>query len=225
MLGLPATGGETMDSPIRLGSVCSGMITEKWACSRLPWHFATVFWCENDPVAIKFIKANIEPGVPGFLDVMSDEFLEFAPPCDFLVGGFPCQPFSIAGIGKGLSDAAGRGVVVLGILRYIEKNKPQHVLLDNVKGLVIRDRPILDKVVNILEVLGYIVSWRLLDSRTHGAVPQSRLRVYIVAIKQDSGPATGGPATGGCCPATGSLRLHFQTCPLTKYIHKACYTR
>jgi DNA-cytosine methyltransferase len=227
MLGLPATGGETLGSPIRLGSVCSGMVTEKWACARLAWHFATVFWCEKDPAAIKFIKANVEPGVPGFLDVMSDEFLEFAPPCDLLVGGFPCQAFSIAGIGQGLSDAAGRGVVVLGILRYIEKHKPQHVLLENVAGLVSRHRPILDKVVKILEELGYSVSWRVLDSRTHGAVPQRRLRVYIAAINQGSGPATGGPATGGCSkivwpdpvPCPGLSTIFDTTAKIADYAH------
>ena len=64
-------------------------------------------------------KPTLHPGAVGFLDVMSNEFLAGAPPCDILVGGFPCQSFSLMGKGLGTDDH--RGIVVVGILRYVKK--------------------------------------------------------------------------------------------------------
>ena len=59
--GRSATGGphSVLPSAIRVGSACSGMLTEIWAFERLPWKFQHVFWCEKDGVACKFIRANI----------------------------------------------------------------------------------------------------------------------------------------------------------------------
>ena len=59
---------------------------------------------------------------------MSNEFLAGAPPCDILVGGFPCQSFSLMGKGLGTDDH--RGIVVVGILRYVKKNTPAVVVLE-----------------------------------------------------------------------------------------------
>ena len=133
---------------------------------------------------------------------MSDYFLENAPTCDLLIGGFPCQSFSIMGLGAGMHDDKLRGIVVVWILKYVKKNLPEIVILENVKGLVDRHRQVLDNVVGALERMGYVVSWRLLDSKTHGVVPCSRPRVYIVGIRRS---ATGGlgSATGGLGSATG----------------------
>ena len=117
---------------------------------------------------------------------MTDHFLENAPTCDLFVGGFPCQAFSIMGSGAGLHDVKNRGVVVVWMLLYVKKNLPTIVILENVKGLVDRHKAVLDNVVGALERMGYVVSWRLLDSRTHGAVPQSRPRVYIVAFRMSA---------------------------------------
>ena len=187
-----------------MGNVCSGMMTETWAYARLPWKFILVFWCENDAAARAFIHANAPPGAVGFMDVMSDEFLEFAPPCHIFTGGFPCQSFS--GMGKNLGTDDPRGIVVVGILRYVKKNTPAVVVLENVLGLVTRHRPTLDGVVSSLRNLGYIVSWDILDTCVHGAIPQRRRRVYIVGIRWRE-PATGGPAA---LAATGASATDAQ---------------
>ena len=78
------------------------------------------------------------------------------------------------------------------------------MMLENVKGLVDRHRQVMDDVVDSLERMGYVVSWRILDSKTHGALPCSCPRVYIVGIRRS---ATGGlgSATGGLGSATGGL--------------------
>ena len=150
LLGLPTVGGNT--SPIRVGSICSGMMTEQAALSRLPWAFTKAFWCESDAHARRFIIDNIdEPGVPGWDNVMSEEFLTGAPPCDVLLAGFPCQPFSIQGKGEGLEAPASRGIVVTWILRYVKLHSPRIVILENVEGLVFRHRAVLNKVVSVLE--------------------------------------------------------------------------
>ena len=178
---LPVTDGQTL--PIFIGSVCSGMMTEHWACEKLPRVIKKAFWCEQEVDARKFIQDNIEPGVPSWRDVMTEEFLTGAPPCDILLAGFPCQPFSIMGKGEGENDSANRGVVVWWILRYVAKRLPKIVLLENVAGLVFRHRHVLDNVVAILESLGYVVSWRMLNTKKHGAIPARRKRVFIVAIR------------------------------------------
>jgi len=79
------------------------------------------------------------------------------------------------------------------------------VFLENVAGLMYRHKEVLNHVVAILEGFGYIVSWRLLDTLTHGGIPCRRKRIYIVGIKRPAVcimPATCGAITGGM-PATG----------------------
>ena len=146
-----------------VGSICSGMMTEHWACLRMPWQFKKAFWCEKDPHARKFILDNVGPDVPNFVDVTSVEFQTHAPYCDLLVAGFPCQSFSIMGLGNGLEDP--RGIVVLHILRYVQSRRPRIVVLENVKGLITNHRETLVSLVASLERMHYFVSWRLLDTK------------------------------------------------------------
>ena len=96
---------------VKVGTVCTGMATEEWSWVGLPYKFENVFWCEKDPTARAFLFANFGHDVPNWLDCTSKDFLQNAPKCNFLLGGFPCQPFSIQGKGQGIRDAQGRGVV------------------------------------------------------------------------------------------------------------------
>lgn len=228
---VPATGGSDPDpatvdrlvlgrahcfpNPIRMGCLCSGMKTSHWCISDLQHSVEEVFWCERDPIARKFILANLPANVTGFHDLMSNEFQEHAPTCDLLLAGFPCQPFSIQGRGQGLEDEAGRGIVIVGILRYVKKHMPRIVMLENVLGLVTRHRVVLDNILVVLRGLKdsdgstYTVSWKVLNSRTHGSVPCNRSRVYIVAIKQYAGHFV-HMAWPNPQPATGGLRAIFN---------------
>lgn len=107
------------------------------------------------------------------------------PDFDFLLAGFPCQPFSSAGKGLGFADI--RGTMFFEIERIlknkIEKGKPaQGFLLENVEGLINHDNGnTLAVILNHLENLGYQVNHNLIDSRYFG-LAQSRKRVYIVGM-------------------------------------------
>jgi DNA (cytosine-5)-methyltransferase 1 len=108
-------------------------------------------------------------------------------PEDFslLSGGFPCQPFSVAGHRKGFDDE--RGNVFWQIDRIYRERKPQVVFLENVKNLVAHDqgRTFLT-IEKALIAAGYKMHYKVLNSSTHGNIPQNRERIYIVAFLDDS---------------------------------------
>ena len=103
------------------------------------------------------------------------------PAFDFLLAGFPCQPFSYAGKQKGFGDT--RGTLFFEIERLLADHQPSGFLLENVRGLTSHDGGrTLKTIVEKLEGLGYGVSCLLLNSSDFG-VPQNRVRVYIAGIK------------------------------------------
>ena len=96
---------------------------------------------------------------------------------ELLVGGFPCQAFSLAGQRKGFDDT--RGTLFFEIARICAEKKPRYLLLENVKGLLSHDGGrTFKKILGILSELGYDVEWEVLNSKSF-AVPQNRERVYI----------------------------------------------
>ena len=100
------------------------------------------------------------------------------PDFDMLVGGFPCQAFSIAGRRKGFEDI--RGTLFFDIARIIKTKRPKVVWLENVKGLLNHDKGnTFAKILETFWELGYDVEWQLLNSKNFG-VPQNRERVFIV---------------------------------------------
>lgn len=100
------------------------------------------------------------------------------PDFDLLVGGFPCQSFSVAGKRGGFEDT--RGTLFFEIARIIRKKQPRLLCLENVKGLLSHDGGrTFSVIVNTLDELGYDVQWQVLNSKDFG-VPQNRERVYIV---------------------------------------------
>lgn len=100
------------------------------------------------------------------------------PDFDLLVGGFPCQSFSIAGKRKGFNDP--RGQMFYHIERILRAKQPARFVLENVTGLLSHDGGRTFKIIiAALAALGYRVEWRVLNSKDFG-VPQHRERVYIV---------------------------------------------
>jgi DNA (cytosine-5)-methyltransferase 1 len=103
---------------------------------------------------------------------------ESLPEFDYLLAGFPCQPFSSAGKRKGFLDE--RGGLFFAIVHILQAKNPIGFLLENVEGLATHNQGLtLKKIIFELENLGYHVSWNILDASEFG-VPQQRRRIYIV---------------------------------------------
>ena len=136
-----------------------------------------VFTSEWDKFAQQTYSEN-------FGDIPSGDITEIhekdVPNHDILLAGFPCQPFSHAGLKRGFDDI--RGTLFFDIARIIKEKKPKMVLLENVKGFASHDKGNTFKVVcSTLEKLGYEVHSKVLNAREFG-VPQNRERIYIVGI-------------------------------------------
>ena len=98
-----------------------------------------------------------------------------------LLAGFPCQPFSQAGLQKGFEDT--RGTLFFYIAEIIQHHQPNVILLENVKRLKTHDKGKTFQVMkSTLESLGYVVFSRVLAAKDFG-IPQNRERIYIVALK------------------------------------------
>lgn len=100
------------------------------------------------------------------------------PDFDLLVGGFPCQAFSVAGKRRGFEDT--RGTLFFEIARILADKRPRYFILENVKGLLNHDRgQTFSTILGVLATLGYEFQWSVLNSKNFG-VPQNRERVFIV---------------------------------------------
>lgn len=116
-------------------------------------------------------------GVKNYGDI-TKIIAEELPDFDCLVGGFPCQAFSIAGKRKGFEDT--RGTLFFDLARILRAKQPRLFVFENVKGLQSHDdgRTFKTIIATITE-LGYDCQWQVLNSKNHG-VPQNRERVIIV---------------------------------------------
>ncbi|EOO19998.1 DNA (cytosine-5-)-methyltransferase [Bacillus cereus] len=102
------------------------------------------------------------------------------PDHDVLVGGFPCQAFSVAGKRLGFDDT--RGTLFFEVARIAKEKQPKLLLLENVKGLISHDKgKTLDTIIKTLNDIGYAVDFNVLNSKYFG-VPQNRERIFIVGI-------------------------------------------
>ncbi len=138
------------------------------------------------------------------------------PDFDLLVGGFPCQSFSIAGKRGGFNDT--RGTLFFDVARILAAKKPRLFVLENVKGLLSHEGgKTFAVIISSLDELGYDVQWQVLNSKNFG-VPQNRERVYIVGNLRGTPRPQVFPISGGITENTqatseagikvGTLRTH-----------------
>lgn len=105
------------------------------------------------------------------------------PNFDLMVGGFPCQTFSIIGQRQGMQDE--RGEIIFHLISIMKEKNIKFFLLENVKGLVNHDNgKSLKVILNKLNETGYYTEWKVLNSIYYG-VPQMRERIYLVGIRKD----------------------------------------
>ncbi|MEK0314807.1 DNA (cytosine-5-)-methyltransferase [Cohnella sp. 56] len=152
-----------------------------------------VFTSEWDLACRKTYQANFECDHPVNGDIR-DVDLDSVPEYDVLIAGFPCQPFSIAGVSKknslgrphGFHDVT-QGTLFFDVAQMIERHRPKAFLLENVKNLISHDKGNTFKIIikTLCEELGYKVDFRVIDAKKF--VPQHRERIFIVGFREDVG--------------------------------------
>lgn len=149
-----------------------------------------VFTSEWNPFARKTYAANFGEEHPTAGDIR-EQAEDAIPAHDLLLAGFPCQPFSIAGVSK--KNALGRphgfacatqGTLFFDVARILAAKHPRAFLLENVKNLVSHDRGRTFRVIRqtLEEELGYTISWRVIDAAHF--VPQHRERILIAGFRE-----------------------------------------
>lgn len=112
------------------------------------------------------------------------------PSADVVIGGPPCQPFSVGGMQKGVMDSRDGFPA---FISAVEQANPKIWLFENVKGLLYRNRGYLDKIIRHMQGLGYLIEFRVLNAVDFG-VPQNRERVIVVGHRGQFGfPESAGP--------------------------------
>ena len=163
---------------MRYGSVCSGIEAASVAWEPLGWEPA--WFCEIDPFASALL-AHRFPGVPNhgdFTRLLDPAHPVHASPIDVLVGGTPCQDFSVAGLRAGVEGD--RGSLTLDFCRLVGVLCPKWVVWENVPGVLSSDGGrALGAFLGALGELGYGFAYRVLDAQYFG-LAQRRKRVFVV---------------------------------------------
>lgn len=145
--------------------------------------FETVFANDFDSQCKYTYDANFKTSKLIVEDIKSIG-IDDLPDFDFLLGGFPCQAFSIAGYRQGFKDEKERGNLFFNIKKILKARRPEGFLLENVKNLRGHDGGKTFKIITeTLEDLGYHIKYKVLNSMEYGNVPQNRERIYIVGFK------------------------------------------
>ena len=141
--------------------------------------YECVLACDIDTNVRKIYEANYGIRPEGDIHTID---IGAMPDFDILCGGFPCQPFSIAGKKAGFDDPT-KGNLFYAILKIVDVKDPPTIILENVKNLVtIHEGETFRVIRTELENRGYTVSHQVIDSKFYGS-PQSRQRIFIVASR------------------------------------------
>ena len=150
-------------------------------------HFDCVFSSEWNPPARKTYSLNFGPQLTED-NVRFDADItkvdpKTIPKHTVLCGGFPCQPFSIAGARKGFAHPT-QGTLFFDIIKIIQEHKPRVLFLENVKNLVSHDGgKTFSTICSSLVAEGYTIKHQILNGTTYGNVPQNRERIFLLCFK------------------------------------------
>lgn len=156
-------------------SLFSGIEAASVAWDQLGWN--PVAFAEIEPFCCELLERRF-PDVPNLGDVSGVDWTEYEGSVDVIIGGSPCQAFSMAGRRLGLMDE--RGQLMLEFVRCVREVKPRWVIWENVPGVLSQDEGrAFGTLLGELEDCGYALSWRVLDAQFFG-VPQRRRRVFLI---------------------------------------------
>ena len=148
--------------------------------------FECVGYCEIDKYAKQAYEAMYDTGGELYFDDARKIVPEQLPDFDLLLGGFPCQSFSIAGARKGFDDT--RGTLFFEIARIASVKKPKYIFLENVPGMLNHDKGrTFETILRTLDGLGYNVCWQVLNIKNFGLLIKAKTKDgYQVAYPGDS---------------------------------------
>jgi DNA (cytosine-5)-methyltransferase 1 len=171
---------------MKYGSVCSGIEAATMAWEQLGWEPQWFSEIETFPSAV---LAHHYPDVPNLGDMtkLNQNPIFNETTIDVLVGGTPCQSFSVAGLRKGMEDP--RGNLALEFCRLAYLKKPKWIVWENVPGVLSSNGgKDFGSLLGAMGELGYGFAYRVLDAQ-HFGVPQRRRRVFVVGHLGDWRPA------------------------------------
>ena len=154
---------------------------------------SAIFTCERDKYSRLTYRASfptdLHPIAEDIRDVQAEQVLEH----DVLLAGFPCQPFSIAGVSKknalqrphGFACEA-QGTLFYEVARLLKHHRPKAFVLENVKNLVNHDKGRTFRIIRdvLMKDLGYQLHWKVIDGKSW--VPQHRERIFMVGFRQQN---------------------------------------
>lgn len=170
------------EGKLRIGTLFSGIGAIEHALERLDLDHEIVFAGDNDKFVKQSYHANYESKIKNWHDdVTQFDAKPFLGEIDLLVGGSPCQAFSMVGKRLGLDDV--RGTLFYDFARIIDECQPKVFIYENVKGLLNHDKGRTWQVVqDVFDSLGYKIYSKTLNSRDFG-IPQNRERIFVIGFK------------------------------------------
>ena len=173
------------NATIRIGTLFSGIGAIEYALRRLNLNTDIRFACDID----SFVKKSYFENYPiaeenWYYDVKDLDGNKYKNQLDLLVGGSPCQSFSMVGKRRGFEDT--RGTLFYEFARIVQESQPKVFIYENVKGLISHDKGnTYETIKATFEELGYKYYCQVLNAKNYG-IPQHRERIFIVGFKNNA---------------------------------------
>lgn len=169
-----------MESDIKYISLFSGIEAASVAWQPLGWE--PIAFSEIEPFPCEVLAQRF-PDVPNLGDITKIDWSSYRGKCDLIVGGSPCQSFSIAGNRTGLAGESG---LMFEYIRAVREVMPRYFVWENVPGALSSEKgAAFGQLLHEMDVLGYGLAWRVLDAQFFG-VAQRRRRVFLVGCLGDA---------------------------------------
>ncbi len=166
---------------MRIATLFSGIGAPEQGAKRVYKDINTVFACEFDKYARQSYEANYDIDLNHFhKDVNDLDATQYKNKVDIVIGGSPCQAFSVAGMRHGTKDE--RGQLIYQYIRVIEECMPPIIVYENVKGMLsIGGGNTIKEFVQALRDIGYHCHYGVVNTKNYG-VPQNRERLFLVGF-------------------------------------------
>ncbi len=173
------------NATIKIGTMFSGIGAIEYALKRLTLNSDIKFACDIDNFAKQSYFTNYEIGAENWYnDVCNIDGKKYKGKLDLLVGGSPCQSFSMIGKRKGFEDT--RGTLFYEFARVVKESQPNVFIFENVKGLLNHDGGnTFETIKATFDELGYKYFFQVLNAKNYG-IPQHRERIFVVGFKDRS---------------------------------------